>query len=31
MCDQGPAMIINDRVYPKVTPEKAVEILSEVK
>ena len=31
MCDQGPAMIINERVYPKVTPEKAVEILSEVK
>ena len=31
MCDQGPAMIINVRVYPKVTPEKAVEILSEVK
>jgi NADH-quinone oxidoreductase E subunit len=31
MCDQGPAMIINERVYPKVTPEKAVEILSQVK
>jgi len=31
MCDQGPAMIINERVFPKVTPEKAVEILSEVK
>ena len=31
MCDQGPAMIINDRVYSKLTPEKAVEILSEIK
>ncbi len=31
MCDQGPAVLINERVYPKVTPEKAVQILSEVK
>ena len=31
MCDQGPAILINERVYPKVTPEKAVQILSEVK
>lgn len=31
MCDQGPALIINERVYSKVTPEKAVQILSEVK
>lgn len=31
MCDQGPAMIINERVYTKLTPEKAVQILSELK
>ncbi|MEW6701527.1 MAG: NADH-quinone oxidoreductase subunit NuoE [Bacteroidota bacterium] len=31
MCDQSPALIINERVYSKVTPEKAVQILSEVK
>ncbi len=31
MCDQGPAMIINERVYYKLTPEKAVQILSEIK
>ncbi len=31
MCDQGPAMVVNERVYVKVTPEKAVEILSEIK
>lgn len=31
MCDQGPAVLINERVYPKVTPERAVQILSEVK
>ena len=31
MCDQGPALLINERVYPKVTPESAVQILSEVK
>ncbi|MDH7605889.1 MAG: NADH-quinone oxidoreductase subunit NuoE [Melioribacter sp.] len=31
MCDQGPAMIINERVYTKLTPEKAIQILSELK
>lgn len=31
MCDQGPALLVNERVYSKVTPEKAVQILSEVK
>lgn len=31
MCDQGPAMIVNDKVYTKLTPEKAVEILNQVK
>lgn len=31
MCDQGPAMIINERVYYKLTPEKAVQILNELK
>lgn len=31
MCDQGPAMLINDRVYSHLTPEKAVEILSSIK
>ena len=31
MCDQGPAMIINERVYYKLTPEKAVQILNEIK
>ncbi len=31
MCDQGPAMIINDRVYTKLDPEKAVKILNEIK
>ena len=31
MCDQGPALLINERVYPQVNPEKAVQILSEVK
>ncbi|RJP61065.1 MAG: NADH-quinone oxidoreductase subunit NuoE [Ignavibacteriales bacterium] len=31
MCDQGPAMIVNDRVYSHLTPEKAVQILNEVK
>lgn len=29
MCDQGPAMMINDKVYAKLTPEKAVSILKE--
>ena len=31
MCDQGPAMIVNDRVYSHLTPEKAVSILNEIK
>lgn len=31
MCDQGPALLINERVYPKVNPEKAIQILDEVK
>ncbi|MFH2004272.1 MAG: NADH-quinone oxidoreductase subunit NuoE [Bacteroidota bacterium] len=31
MCDQGPAMIVNDRVYTHLTPEKAVQILNEIK
>ncbi len=31
MCDQGPAMIINERVYSKLSPEKAVQILNELK
>jgi [NiFe] hydrogenase diaphorase moiety large subunit len=31
MCDQGPAMLINDKVYSNLTPETVVEILSHVK
>ncbi len=31
MCDQGPAMLVNDQVYSHLTPEKAVEILNEIK
>ncbi|MBN8547643.1 MAG: NAD(P)H-dependent oxidoreductase subunit E [Ignavibacteria bacterium] len=31
MCDQGPAMIVNDRVYTKLDPEKACAILREIK
>ncbi len=31
MCDQGPAMIVNDRVYTKLDPEKACSILKEIK
>jgi NADH:ubiquinone oxidoreductase subunit E len=31
MCDQGPAMMVNDRVYTGLTPEMAVEILNEIK
>jgi NADH:ubiquinone oxidoreductase subunit E len=31
MCDQGPALLVNERVYSKITPESAVSILSEVK
>jgi [NiFe] hydrogenase diaphorase moiety large subunit len=29
LCDQGPAMLINDRAFTKVTPEKVADILSE--
>ncbi len=31
LCDVSPAMSINDRVYTKLTPEKAVQLLNEVK
>ncbi|MBI2419667.1 MAG: NAD(P)H-dependent oxidoreductase subunit E [Ignavibacteriales bacterium] len=31
MCDQGPAMIVNERVYGKLTPEAAVTIINEIK
>ena len=31
MCDQGPAMIVNDKVYSHLTPESAVKILNEIK
>lgn len=31
MCDQGPAMLVNEKVYSNLTPETAVQILSEVK
>lgn len=31
LCDEGPAMAINDRVYTKLTPEAAVELLGKVK
>ncbi len=31
MCDMGPAMIINERVYTKLTPESAIQILNELK
>lgn len=30
MCDQGPAMIVNERVFTKLTPEKVVKILNEI-
>ena len=30
MCDQGPAMIVNERVFTKLDPEKAVNILNEI-
>ncbi len=30
MCDQGPAMIVNERVYTKLNPEKAIQILNEI-
>lgn len=31
LCDQGPAMAINDRVYMKLTPESAIKLLNQVK
>ncbi len=31
MCDQGPAMIVNERVYTTLDPEKVVKILSEIR
>jgi [NiFe] hydrogenase diaphorase moiety large subunit len=31
MCDQGPAMMINDQIYTQLNPEKAVKILKEIK
>jgi [NiFe] hydrogenase diaphorase moiety large subunit len=31
MCDQGPAMLINEKVFTRLDPEKAVNILKEVK
>ena len=31
LCDVAPAMSINDRVYTKLTPEKAIQILNDVK
>jgi NADH:ubiquinone oxidoreductase subunit E len=30
MCDQGPAMLVNDKVFTRLDPEKAVNILKEV-
>lgn len=31
MCDQGPAMLVNDKVYTKLDPETAVKILQEIR
>ena len=31
MCDQGPAMLVNDQVYTKLTPHKVVDILKNFK
>jgi len=31
MCDQAPAMSINERVYTNLTPEKAIQIINELK
>lgn len=30
MCDQGPAMLVNDKVYSHLTAEKAVEVLNDL-
>ncbi len=31
MCDEGPAMLVNEKVYTQLDPETAVKILSEIK
>lgn len=31
MCDQGPAMLINEQVYTKLTPSKVIEIIENLK
>lgn len=31
LCDEGPAMAINDKVYTNLTPEKAVELINSLK
>ncbi|MDP3149246.1 MAG: NADH-quinone oxidoreductase subunit NuoE [Ignavibacteria bacterium] len=31
MCDQGPAMLVNEKVYTKLDPETAINILNEIK
>lgn len=31
MCDQGPAMLINEQVYTRLTPSKVIKILEELK
>jgi NADH:ubiquinone oxidoreductase subunit E len=31
MCDEGPAMLVNDKVYTRLDPESAVKILNDVK
>jgi NADH:ubiquinone oxidoreductase subunit E len=31
MCDQGPAMLINEKVYTNLDPETAVKIINEIK
>lgn len=31
MCDQGPAMIVNEQVFTKLTPEKVVQIINDIK
>jgi [NiFe] hydrogenase diaphorase moiety large subunit len=31
MCDQGPAMLVNEKVYTHLDPETAVKILNEIK
>jgi NADH:ubiquinone oxidoreductase subunit E len=31
MCDQGPAMLVNDKVYTELTPEKVINILNGIK